>query len=762
MSDVVWVAVRVLRRRRGWVALAALGTFAAAAMVGTAVTVAYSLATGFDRASDRAGGSDVIARFHPTDVATLDRRVRALPDLAARAYRSEFTNIPLSTPTKTIASGAPQVLLRGRHGYAVVAGRDLSGADDEVVVERGVANALHIRPGQQLEVGDLGPLTVVGLSLSPDNVAYPLASAARVYLPSSALPAVAGGQTQANLMLLWARDRSQLDAMLVQARAMSYGLEDLRFVTRAGVRALIDQAAGIVIALLVSFSSVTLAAAAIMLGAAAHADVQRRLPTIGVERALGASRAGIVGRSALEAAAVAVPAAAVGLVTGTVVVSGRVGDLLARLNEMPPGTALIGPLAGAFAGVVGIVVVAAGLPAWRATARSPAEILRGGDVEGSARSAVAGQGLLALGARLITARRARAMATVGVLGVSIAVALLMLALAATLDRLQHDPSLLGKRYQLTVRAPAEQVGAISRVRGVAAAAPRFSVRAIDSFQLGETLELVGYPGDHTAFEAPPLASGRRARGEHEAEVGQGLANALGVSVGGTLATQVPSGRELRFRVAGIDRILESDGRIAFVPSRALTRAEPGIEPEIAVRLRAGANPGAVARRFRSLGSRPGSGGVGSPHRTRPAVAPHSADFLTILSGVLRAVAVIDALICLYALTQALALTARERRGVISLLRALGSGRDAVTRVFAGSALAVLVPALALGVLLERELLGPLVSRLGASYVSLPIVAGPGHVALVAAVAAAIAVVAAVRTARRFEREPVVAGLREDE
>ena len=69
----------------------------------------------------------------------------------------------------------------GRRGYAIVAGRDLSDRRNEVVVDRGVANEWKIRPGQTMTVGRLGALTVVGIALSPDNVAFPLVDgAARV------------------------------------------------------------------------------------------------------------------------------------------------------------------------------------------------------------------------------------------------------------------------------------------------------------------------------------------------------------------------------------------------------------------------------------------------------------------------------------------------------------------------------------------------------------------------------------------------------
>ncbi len=75
---------------------------------------------------------------------------------------------------------------------------------------------------------------------------------------------------------------------------------------------LLSQAAGIVISLLVAFSLVALVAAGTMLAAGAHADVQRRLSAFGVQRALGFTPARIAALQAVEAALVAVPAAALG------------------------------------------------------------------------------------------------------------------------------------------------------------------------------------------------------------------------------------------------------------------------------------------------------------------------------------------------------------------------------------------------------------------------------------------------------------------
>ena len=67
-----------MRRRR---LLAALGIAAASLVTGTAATVGYGLATGFERAADEADLPHVIARFDRESRETVDARVRALPNV---------------------------------------------------------------------------------------------------------------------------------------------------------------------------------------------------------------------------------------------------------------------------------------------------------------------------------------------------------------------------------------------------------------------------------------------------------------------------------------------------------------------------------------------------------------------------------------------------------------------------------------------------------------------------------------------------------
>jgi len=297
-----------------------------------------------------------------------------------------------------------------------------------------------------------------------------------------------------------------------------------------------------------------------------------------------------------------------------------------------------------------------------------------------------------------------------------------------------------------------ELSAVRAIPGVADAGLRYVVDATDSFRLDRPFRLIGYPGDHTRFESPPLASGRRVRGPHEVEVGLGLADALGLRPGSPLAVQLPGGTEARFRVVGVVRALENNGRIAWVQPDLLRRDSRGLTPAVVVRLAGGADRSAVTRAIADLG---GSFSTVGGATTR------NAQFLGVLAAVLRGVGLTVGLVCLYALVQALAVTARERRGAVALLRACGGDGETVALVLLGAAAAVALPAALAGVALEVVVLGPLVARLAAGFATLPITPGAGQVLLVVSGLLALAALATALVARRVLREPVVLGLREE-
>lgn len=734
--------------------ISGLGISLAAAMLSAAVVVSYGLGTGFARGAAAAGLPDIIVRFDPESQAKVAQRVTALPDIARYSLRLELTNVGIGTYGHRRDDAVAEVLDAPGHdqGYAVVSGRNLNDRGAGVLVEQGFASAWGLRIGSPFFVQGLGRQTVVGTAEGPDNVGYPLAKP-RFYLSRPAIDARLGREPQpeVNLAEIWLRDPRYLNSVLVQARATSFGLRNIQFATREGVRTLLDQAAGIVIDLLVALSLIALATAGVMLAASARAEVQRRLGAIGVRRALGASRGFTTLSAGLEGLLVALPACSLGLLAGTLATYAPADRLLTMLNEPPPGGALILPLALTW--LAGLLLPSAGAawPAWRATRGSIVSLLRGADVGSSraTRSPGGRTGLGLLGARLVTARRSRWVATALTLALSTAFALLMIVLAAELSTLETDPGALGKRYQLTAALPPSDTGRVAAIKGVEAVEPRYEVQAADSYQLGETIDVIAYPGDHTVFEAPPLTSGHRLRGNDQAEVGQGLAQALGLRSGSILALAVSDGTELRLRVSGVVSSLDHDGRVAYVPAAALLRADPGAPSELAVVVAPSANQSAVQSALAALGSEP-SPATGATARGVPLV--------NVLRTILLGVAIIDGLVCLYVLVQACALTLQERRRTVAILQACGAGAPAVGRLLLGAALVLVLPAAILGILLERLLLGPELSRLAESYAALPLVAGPGPTFAVLA-GLAIAVLVAVGWATSLTtRSSVVEGL----
>ena len=676
--------------------------------------------------------------------------------MAAFSLRDEFTGVGLAAGSHLASNGVVEAVGPGRRGYAVVAGHDLVPGSTGVVLEAGVATAWGLAPGDTIDIAGLGPQPILGLARSPDNVAFPLA-APRLYISRELLEGGPGTAfaSQANLAEIWLRDPDELDTVLVQARITSYGLHDLSILTRSGLRVLIDEAAGIVIALLAALSLVALLTAAAMLAASARAEVQRRLPAIGIRRAIGATPGYLAGVCALEALIVSVPAAALGVAAGTIIGAGPCDRLLALLNEASPGGALILPLAGCFALAVAIPVSLAAWPAWRAASAPPVALLRGAELRhGRARrprpARRGGYGLVRLGARLALARRVRLSATIVSLAACAAFVLLLLALANQLSALENDPAALGRRYQLTASLPARQAARVRPIPGVQAVAPRYEVNALDSFSLQEEIDVIAYPGNQATFEDPPLLAGAPARGPRAAEVGLGLAQVLGLGVGSTLALALPSGRELRLRVAAVVSSLQHDGRIAYVPAAALLAGDANAPEQLAIRLAPGASAGAAAA---ALAAR------GISTSATASLDGGSSVLVSALKALLRAVAVVDILVCLYTLVQALALTGSERRSAIAVLRAAGAGGRSVRALLAGAALAVLAPAATIAIMLERFLLGPLIAHMAAGYAAFALGADTSEIALLLLGLALLAWAAVAWVAARALAGPVTEGLR---
>ena len=217
-----------LARRR--TVLAALGIALAAAMLSAALVVADGLGLGFDRAARAADLPDVIVRFDPESAQQVANRIAALPDLAGYSLRLELTNVGVAAGDQSRDDAVAEVVGSGRRrGYAVVAGHDLPPTGSDVLLEPAFAEAWHVRLGSAFSVQGLGREKVIGFAEAPDNVGFPLAKP-RFYVSRQAIDARFGAEAnpQVNLAEIWLRDPRYLNEVLVQARATSFGLTDIR------------------------------------------------------------------------------------------------------------------------------------------------------------------------------------------------------------------------------------------------------------------------------------------------------------------------------------------------------------------------------------------------------------------------------------------------------------------------------------------------------------------------------------------------------
>ena len=487
LGGAVTDARQMLRTRRRRTLLSAVGVVLAGAMLSAAIVIADGLGEGFSRAAHKADLGDLIVRFKPEQASLVSKRLAALPDLSGFALRNEVTSTDVRFESHSANTAVGEVIGPGRRqGYALVSGHNLSGNGNEILVEPAWASAWGFTVGDSIEIRGLGVEKIVGFAEGPDDVGYPL-GAPRYYLSRQQIIRHFGPEPdpKVNFAEVWLKNPALVSQVLVQARDESYGLHDLQFATRSGVQVLISQAAGIVIDLLVALSVIALATAAVLLASSARAEVQRRLRSIGIRRAVGASRNHVALTQAVEAALVAVPAATLGILAGWAVTSGPGDRLLGLLNQPGPGTGLILPLLAGWAVAVLVPVLGAAWPAWSAAGRGVLTLLRGADVarrrplrlrrSGSDRSGGGGMpggfergGLALLGARLQGAKRARLIATVIMLSCSTAFVLLLIALAGTLSSLETDPQVLGKHYELTASAApsrAAQIAALPSGRG---------------------------------------------------------------------------------------------------------------------------------------------------------------------------------------------------------------------------------------------------------------------------------------------------------
>lgn len=321
-----------------------------------------------------------------------------------------------------------------------------------------------------------------------------------------------------------------------------------------------------------------------------------------------------------------------------------------------------------------------------------------------------------------------------------------LTFGANLIRLVDEPAGYGANF-LAIGEGATDVS--DAVQGALAASPdvdAITLYGTTNVAVGtRSLGIVGMEpvkGDLV----PRMLDGRLPQGADEVALGAIVTRELGVGVGDPLAVKGASGiRALRVTgvalvppVGGVDGV----GNGGLVTKAGFVAIDPSATPNTgAIRIAAGAGPGAAKRIGALLGAR--VGGIDPPPAIVNLDRVRTIPFL--LAGAVAALAVLS-------LGHVMVVAARRRRRDIAILRSLGATPRWVTAVVHWqatlTAAAVLVVALPIGTALGRSIARSFVDRLGAATDSVvPVAWLAGTILILLVLANLVAAVPARRSAR---------------
>jgi putative ABC transport system permease protein len=249
--------------------------------------------------------------------------------------------------------------------------RDVAGAPLVAVISQSLATsrlAAGDPIGQRLRIGPGGPFTVVGVVGNVRQVSLARNETDAVYTPERQWPYVDRS------MSLVVRSRGNPAALAVAVRRAIWSVDrDQPIVRVASMPQLMAARAAerrFALTLFAAFGVAALVLASAGIYGVLAGSVAERTREIGVRAALGASRARIVGLVVRQGMLLTGLGVALGLI-GAAAATQAIATLLFGVSPLDPIT-----YAGVTALLVGVALVACGVPAWRAAQIDPAQTLR--------------------------------------------------------------------------------------------------------------------------------------------------------------------------------------------------------------------------------------------------------------------------------------------------------------------------------------------------------------------------------------------------
>ena len=677
----------------------------------------------------------------------------------------------------------------GGHKYNVTAvGRDDPGGDvsqlritggrwpsggSEVALTQSFADLNHISIGDRLKVLsvlDQPVLTVTGDVVDINALRADVGGVQHAWVPSSAIAALTGKGTSLYLVdyrFAGSPTSTQLQAHLDTLRAALPPGSITSSLDYMFARTVFHISTLILTGVLVAFSVFALAATAAIVANLVTGIVISGYREIGIMKAIGYTPLQVVGVFLLQVAIPAATACVVGIPAGTVLsqpllASNSQALGLAYQPSFSPALDLF-----ALAGALGVVTVAAVIPAFRAGLLKPAVVI----ANATAPRGRSGRWLRALAARArlprpailglgdAAARPARALLTLLAIFLGVATVVVALGETRSFNEIYTYEAHSGRVDVVVIRSPALADPDVSRLinsqpetaRVVAETNTNITVPGI-----ADPVQTLAFRGDSAALGFL-LVGGRWVNGAGEAVAPRSLVQDAHLRIGDSFTGTV-HGVDVSLRIVGevYDFTGGPGGHELMIDSSTIAAAAPDLAPSTyRVSLKPGSNVTAYVRRLAA--AQPDLLDV-------QANGTGNTDFLTVIGGVLFAIAAIIALIASAGIFNTLLLNTRERLRDTATLKALGMSPRQVIGMVAVSAGflalvggAVAVPA---GVGLYRVLFDQL-SILGGSPTPAPFydVFAPWELVAIPLGGVAIAVLAAIVPARWASRTNVVAVLR---
>lgn len=673
MRAILRWALADLRTHRGQAASLALATAGVTAALLLSAALFQFAANPWQRVFTETRGSHVWLRVTAT---AETGSLRELPGVAG--VSGPYGTAPL---TATSATSTAAVELRAVRPDGPTArerrfltGRWLSGAGDEVVLDRATAQALWVGPGDELPVratpARRGTLKVVGVLATAEAGYAPGERPGTGWAGAGTVTRYVTGDTPGRTVGLRLANASDTDFVLQQAIAAVGPEHVVRVSTWRQARSAVGEDDRLLGRLLRVFGLGALLAAALAVTGGVGGRVRGQVRDIAVLKAIGMTPRQIAVMFFAQHAALALAGAALGTLvvrTAGSYVPGSIGEAVLHGLALPEAA----PVAAAVAGATVVVIAAAtALAAWRAARVPPSPMARVARPRARRMSRTARCALrwgmpppLVLGWREATHRGSRFAGAVARLAAPVLMATVALAALTTLGVLRGGDGQVNPAAPLTLRQDGAglddtdlaRVGADPRVRAVYPAA---EVTALIPGQT-RSVTLRGLGSQEHPYPFVVVA-GRTPAAPNEAVAGQGLLDATGVRVGEWVRLTV-GGTPHILHVVGRSIEPEHGGQVVTTTLDTL-RAGGTVNgpPAYAVMLRPGADQDVAARALAE--ALPDADVRGAPPTVASAVLVSRV--LTGLIGVLALIAVVE-------LAGSVSLAVRQHTRELPVLRAMG-------------------------------------------------------------------------------------------